>query len=77
MLNKMQDALMAGKKAEVEALVDQAIAAGMSARQILNEGLIVGIQTMRLSYYEFFGKFFTGGGRRYEPLALHPAENEG
>jgi V/A-type H+-transporting ATPase subunit I len=41
------------------------------------EGLIVGIQTMRLSYYEFFGKFFTGGGRRYEPLALQPAENEG
>jgi len=41
------------------------------------EGLIVGIQTMRLSYYEFFGKFFTGGGRRYEPLALKPTENEG
>ena len=25
------------------------------------EGLIVGIQTMRLSYYELFSKFFTGG----------------
>jgi V/A-type H+/Na+-transporting ATPase subunit I len=37
------------------------------------EGLIVGIQTMRLSYYEFFGKFFTGGGMRYEPLSLRPA----
>jgi V/A-type H+-transporting ATPase subunit I len=36
------------------------------------EGLIVGIQTMRLSYYEFFGKFFTGGGMRYEPLTLRP-----
>ncbi len=32
------------------------------------EGLIVGIQTMRLEYYEFFSKFFTGGGMRYEPL---------
>jgi V/A-type H+/Na+-transporting ATPase subunit I len=32
------------------------------------EGLIVGIQTMRLEYYEFFSKFFTGGGKRYEPL---------
>ncbi|RPJ51668.1 MAG: hypothetical protein EHM21_02170 [Chloroflexi bacterium] len=34
------------------------------------EGLIVGIQTMRLEYYEFFSKFFTGGGMRYEPLAV-------
>ena len=40
------------------------------------EGLIVGIQTMRLTYYEIFGKFFTGGGKRFEPLTLHPAENE-
>jgi len=32
------------------------------------EGLIVGIQTMRLEYYEFFSKFFTGGGAPYEPL---------
>jgi V/A-type H+-transporting ATPase subunit I len=34
------------------------------------EGLIVGIQAMRLSYYEFFNKFFNGGGTRYEPLTL-------
>jgi V/A-type H+-transporting ATPase subunit I len=40
------------------------------------EGLIVGIQTMRLSYYEFFGKFFKGGGTRFEPLALRPVENK-
>lgn len=40
------------------------------------EGLIVGIQTMRLSYYEFFGKFFTGGGMRFEPLVLNPAKDE-
>lgn len=33
------------------------------------EGMIVGIQTMRLHYYEFFSKFFTGGGASYEPLA--------
>jgi V/A-type H+-transporting ATPase subunit I len=32
------------------------------------EGLVVGIQTMRLHYYEFFSKFFTGGGAPYEPL---------
>jgi V/A-type H+-transporting ATPase subunit I len=40
------------------------------------EGLIVGIQTMRLTYYEIFGKFFNGGGKRFEPLSLHPAEND-
>jgi V/A-type H+-transporting ATPase subunit I len=40
------------------------------------EGLIVGIQTMRLTYYEIFGKFFNGGGKQFEPLTLHPAENE-
>jgi V/A-type H+-transporting ATPase subunit I len=34
------------------------------------EGLIVGIQTMRLEYYEFFSKFFTGGGVPYRPLDL-------
>ena len=46
MFDKIQDALMAGKKAEVESLVDQAVAAGHSARQILNEGLIVGMERL-------------------------------
>jgi V/A-type H+-transporting ATPase subunit I len=41
---------------------------------VLYEGLIVGIQAMRLSYYEFFSKFFTGGGMRFEPLSLVPDE---
>jgi V/A-type H+-transporting ATPase subunit I len=41
------------------------------------EGLIVGIQTMRLHYYEFLGKFFTGGGMRFEPLQLTPSTEEG
>jgi V/A-type H+-transporting ATPase subunit I len=40
------------------------------------EGLIVGIQTMRLEYYEFFSKFFTGGGRPYKPLTLLPGADE-
>lgn len=40
------------------------------------EGLIVGIQTMRLEYYEFFSKFFKGGGSRYEPLTLSPSESD-
>jgi V/A-type H+-transporting ATPase subunit I len=40
------------------------------------EGLIVGIQTMRLEYYEFFSKFFTGGGTHYKPLTLLPTADE-
>jgi len=36
------------------------------------EGLIVGIQTLRLEYYEFFSKFFTGGGSSYKPFRLLP-----
>jgi V/A-type H+-transporting ATPase subunit I len=39
------------------------------------EGLIVGIQTMRLEYYEFFSKFFTGGGAQFEPLSLSPVSD--
>lgn len=37
---------------------------------IVLEGFIVTIQTMRLHFYEFFSKFFQGGGSAYEPLAL-------
>ena len=36
------------------------------------EGMIVGIQTLRLEYYEFFSKFFAGGGECYCPLTLLP-----
>ncbi|MCL1875891.1 MAG: ATPase [Synergistaceae bacterium] len=32
------------------------------------EGLIVFIQTLRLEYYEFFSKFFEGGGRKFAPI---------
>ncbi len=34
------------------------------------EGMIVGIQTLRLEYYEFFSRFFQGSGERYRPLSL-------
>ncbi len=34
------------------------------------EGLIVTIQTLRLEYYEFFSKFFRGGGIPYQPLEI-------
>jgi V/A-type H+-transporting ATPase subunit I len=35
---------------------------------ILLEGLVVSIQTVRLEYYEFYGKFFRGGGERFTPF---------
>jgi V/A-type H+-transporting ATPase subunit I len=34
------------------------------------EGLIVSIQAVRLQFYEFFSKFFQGGGIPYRPLVL-------
>ena len=37
---------------------------------ILLEGLTVSVQVLRLEYYEFFGKFFRGGGEQYAPLTL-------
>lgn len=35
---------------------------------IVLEGLVAGIQAIRLEYYEFFGKFFSGTGRAYKPF---------
>ena len=35
---------------------------------ILLEGLIAGIQALRLEYYEFFGKFFSGSGKAFQPF---------
>ncbi len=50
MLKEMQDALIAGKKAEVEALVDRALAAGTPAGTILNEGLIPGMERLGVQF---------------------------
>jgi len=35
------------------------------------EGLTAGIQALRLSYYEFFTKFFHGTGKLYTPISLN------
>ncbi len=37
---------------------------------ILLEGLVCSIQSMRLEYYEFFGKFFRGDGTAFVPFSL-------
>ncbi len=34
------------------------------------EGLIVGIQCMRLQYYEMFSRFFSGDGREFKPVRV-------
>ncbi len=35
---------------------------------IVLEGMVVSIQTIRLEYYEFFSKFFRGGGEPFQPI---------
>ncbi|MDD5092562.1 MAG: V-type ATPase 116kDa subunit family protein [Candidatus Wallbacteria bacterium] len=37
---------------------------------IILEGVIVAIQALRLEYYEFFSKFYQGGGVRFSPFTL-------
>ena len=34
------------------------------------EGLIVGIQVLRLEYYEMFSRFYKGNGREFKPYAI-------
>jgi V/A-type H+-transporting ATPase subunit I len=41
------------------------------------EGMIVSIQTLRLQYYEFFSKFFSGGGKRYTPFQIKHSSKQG
>lgn len=40
------------------------------------EGLVVGIQCLRLEYYEIFGRFFEGNGRRFESNTLDDQKNK-
>ena len=40
------------------------------------EGLICGIQSMRLEYYEFFSKFFKGDGVVFSPFTLKAKASE-
>lgn len=50
MLKDIQEALLKGKKDEVEKLVDQALASGQSAAAILNEGLIIGMDRLGVMF---------------------------
>jgi V/A-type H+-transporting ATPase subunit I len=46
-----------------------AVIAGNAAAMGL-EGLVAAVQALRLEYYEFFGKFFEGGGRPFRPFSV-------
>ena len=37
---------------------------------IVLEGLIVGIQVLRLEYYELFSRFYQGDGKEYDPIQI-------
>lgn len=39
------------------------------------EGLIVGIQSLRLEYYEFFTRFFRASGQKFEGLGIYKNRN--
>ncbi|NQT50827.1 hypothetical protein HQ576_02185 [bacterium] len=54
----------------VGALWSFLVVVGGNALVIGLEGLVVGIQVVRLEYYEFFGKFFKGEGKAYDPFTL-------
>jgi V/A-type H+-transporting ATPase subunit I len=41
---------------------------------IVLEGMVVGIQSLRLNYYEFFSRFFISGNKVYNPLKFTPLE---
>lgn len=40
------------------------------------EGLIVGIQVLRLEYYEFFSRFYKGTGREFKPYSKKTSAEE-
>jgi len=41
-----------------------------NAVAIVLEGIVAAVQTVRLEYYEFFGKFFSGNGQPFTPFRL-------
>jgi len=47
-----------------------------NAMAIALEGIIASVQALRLEYYEFFSKFYTGGGRAFEPFRLSGNDRE-
>ena len=42
----------------------------LSQHFAISAPLIASVQALRLEYYEFFGKFFSGNGQPFEPFRL-------
>ena len=38
------------------------------------EGLLTGIQALRLEYYEMFSRFYIGDGRKFTPVRVKKSE---
>ncbi len=38
---------------------------------IVLEGLLVGVQVLRLEFYEMFSRFYEGGGKKYSSINIH------
>jgi V/A-type H+-transporting ATPase subunit I len=60
--------LLAGMVSPGHGVAYWAVVAGGNVFIIAFEGMIVAIQSLRLEYYEFFSKFYRGGGMQYTPL---------
>ena len=50
LLNKISEALQKGKAKDVKAMVQEAVDAGVSAQQILNEGLLSGMNVIGIKF---------------------------
>lgn len=62
----------------VVSLAEMASAGGSPVVMVLGnifvmamEGMLVGIQVLRLQYYEMFSRYYTGGGRPFEPVKVN------
>ena len=55
---------------EIGFLDGQKLSASPNDLVIALEGLSAGIQSLRLNYYEFFSKYFSGTGKIYAPVSL-------
>jgi V/A-type H+/Na+-transporting ATPase subunit I len=47
-----------------------------NAVALVLEGVVVAVQVLRLEYYEFFGKFFSGSGLPFKPFSILGKEKE-
>lgn len=62
--------LMAGAVRHASLTGSVLIVIAGNALVILLEGVIAAVQALRLEYYEFFGKFYSGAGRPFRPFVL-------